>query len=281
MRQTHRRAAKAAQQRARVHAQPKPADVLRVVLRRNVHDVRISVDHAKRLCHLSKAQRCLQLHDALFIKAVLTADPEQLAKVRLYGWPRIDILVFCQHLLGGRDAQLQAVVYPALAREDVHDALFQWAFALSVAAPRRLQNTVQTRHFAPHGREIHVHARFDEARRHHAARFVCLKTFADGFQRALAILGGHQRRKVIASFLRQHAEQGARALSGIDHAKHLRRFAQARRHGLVRQLSLPGKVHASKEIEQPIRIWRDLTHGQLRRALRKQAFKRRLRSRTQ
>ena len=46
--------------------------------------------------------------------------------------------------------------------KNMHNAFRSASSALAVAAPRGLQNAVQTRQFAPNGREIDVHARFHQ-----------------------------------------------------------------------------------------------------------------------
>ena len=163
----------------------------------------------------------------------------------------------------------------------MHDAFICASLSFAIAAPRCLQDAVQPGDFAPDRREIHIHARFDQAGGNHAARFPGAQPRANFIERPFPVARSHQRRKMIAPLFRQQFIQLSRAPARADDAE--RRFLPGnllRKRG-CRHPALPSKRHAAKEIEQPVRVGRDFANGKLRRSPAEKPRQRRLRRGTE
>ena len=145
----------------------------------HIDRARIFVDEVKPLCHGAKRQaaaadaRFKGFDNAILVKRFPT-QCAQFAEIALHGFlcggisPVFQRMACCPHR---RAEQKRRQLRPLKNR---YDALLCWPLSLAVAAPRRLQNGIQSRQLTVDRGKVHIHTRLDEGCRHHTARLALL-----------------------------------------------------------------------------------------------------------
>ena len=150
--------------------------------------------------------------------------------------------------------------------------------ALPVAPARRLNLRIQPGFRPIDHREIHIHARFDQAGGDHPARFSVFQPPPDFSQYIAAVVGCHQCGEVETAFCIQQIIDRLCLLPGAHNAEHLGISVQPGSKFLITESSALGISHPPEHR----RICRrsNFPESQVGRCLPEQRFQCRLRGRT-
>ena len=179
------------------------------------------------------------------------------------------------------DVLLEQLGYRILSCVDGDDAPGGIPLAVAVAAPRGLQNRIQTGHLPVDRREIHVHARLNQRGGDHPAGQAVLQALANDLQNRLAMGRAHQRGQVKAALPRQQRMDFLGRLSAVDDAQHLMLGAQLVRQRRIGAHADAAEGDAPEAFVQLRGVGADFPHRDFRREGRNQVAQNRLGGRAQ
>ena len=141
-------------------------------------------------------------------------------EILLDGGRIVPLRTCAQHFLRSSDIDLQQLRGSGHTGKHRHAAL-RCTFGLPVATSGCLQDRVEASKLSPHGRKVHVYARFYQRGGHDAAYLPVSQSAADLIQHSPAMFRNHECGEMITPFLGKGTINLARTCTAVDDAKHL------------------------------------------------------------